>query len=130
VEGKKSTLESLLVSQESIATGALARALGGLISIVRESGEILPTPEFNKLDTGRKILTYLLGLRARALLEVGEKRVAADAEEIADFVGISGQRAREYLSRLKGTFLQKSADGWQLPSIRISAACEQITSKR
>jgi hypothetical protein len=130
MEQKKNALESLVVSQETIATDTVAEALQGLVSIVKETGEVMPSAAFNKLDANRKILTYLLGLRACALLELGHKRVTASAEEIADVVGVEGQRAREYLSRLKGTFLQKTADGWQLPATRISVACEEIMNKR
>ncbi len=130
MEEKKNALESLIVSQETIATDTVAEALRGLVSIVKETGEVMPSAAFNKLDANRKILTYLLGLRACGLLELGHKRVTASAEEIADVIGVDGQRAREYLSRLKGTFLQKTADGWQLPATRIPAACEEIMSKR
>src|ERR1019366_6187201 len=105
MEKKKSALELLVVSQETIATDTVAEALQGLVSIVRETGEVMPSAAFNKLDTNRKILTYLLGLRACALLELGHKRVTASVEEIADVVGVDVQRAREYLSRLKGKYL-------------------------
>jgi hypothetical protein len=130
MEQKKSALDSLVVSQEMIATDTVAEALQGLVSIVKETGEIMPTTAFNQLDTNRKILTYLLALRACALLGLGHKRVSASVEEMSDVVGVDVQRAREYLSRLKGKFLQKTADGWQLPQTRIPAACDEIMSKR
>jgi hypothetical protein len=130
MEPIKSALDSLLVSQEAIATDLVAKALQGLVSIVKETGEVMPSAAFSKLDANRKILTYLLGLRACALLELGQKRVTASAEELADVVGVDAQRMREYLSRLKGRFLQKTADGWQLPATRIPAACDEIISKR
>jgi hypothetical protein len=130
MERKTSALDSLVVSQESIATDVVAEALRGLVSIVKETGEVMPSAAFNKLDAPRKILTYLLGLRACALLELGHKRVTATVDEIAVVVGVDAQRAREYLSRLKGKFLQKTPEGWQLPATRITAACEEITQKR
>jgi hypothetical protein len=124
-------LHSLIVSEETIATDTLAKALGGLITIVKETGEIMPSRAFNKLDNNRKILAYLLGLRACALLGFGSKIVTASAEEIADVAGLDVQRTREFLSRLKkGKFLKKTADGWELPAARITAACDEIISKQ
>ena len=130
MEKKKIDLSSLIVSQETVASDTVAMTLHGLVSIVKETGEVMPGAAFNKLDNNRKILTYLLGLRACALLGLGNKRVAANAEEIADVVGIDGQRAREYLSRLKGKFLQKTPEGWQLPMTRIPAVCEEIIKQK
>ena len=128
--GKKPNLNSLVVSQEEIATDTVANALQGLVSIVKETGEVMPSAAFNKLDNNRKILTYLLGLRACVLLGLGNNRVAVNAEEIAGVIGTDIQRARELLSRLKGKFLQKTAEGWQLPAARIPAVCDEIISKR
>jgi hypothetical protein len=130
VEQKTSALDSLVVSQETIAADTVAKTLQGLVAIIRETGEIMPTAEFNKLDTNRKIMVYLLGLRACSLLQLGNRRVAASVEEVADVVGVDVQRAREYLSRLKRKFLQRTTDGWQLPPARIAAACEEIMNKR
>jgi hypothetical protein len=128
---EKFDLNSLLVSQEVIATETVAKALQGLVSIIKETGEIMPSAAFNKLDNNGKILAYFLGLRARALLGFENKRVAASAEEIANLVGLDVQRAREYLSRLKkGNILKKTADGWELPATRIAAACDEIINKR
>ena len=126
----KNDLSSLVVSQEAIATDTVAKALQGLVTLVKETGEVMPSAAFNKLDNNRKILTYLLGLRACALLGLGNKRVAASAEEIAGVIGADVQRARELLSRLKGKLLQKTPDGWQLPAPRITAACDEIINKR
>ena len=129
MESKKD-LNSLLVSQEAIATDLVAAALHGLVSIVKETGEVIPSAAFNKLDNNRRIVTYLLALRACALLGLGKGNVAASAEEIADVVGLDAQRVRELLSRMKGTLLHKTADGWVLPATRIPAGCEEIIKKR
>jgi hypothetical protein len=130
MEHKKTDLNSLIVSQEMIATDTVANALQGLVSIVKETGEVMPSAAFNKLDNNRKILTYLLGLRACVLLGLGNKRVSASAEEIAGVIGVDVQRARELLSRLKGKFLQKTVEGWQLPAARIPVVCDEIINKR
>src|SRR6266446_9616922 len=100
MESKKD-LNSLVVSQEAIATDTVAAALQGLVSIVKETGEVMPSAAFNKLNNDRKILTYLLALRACVLLGLGKGRVVATVEEIADVTGIDAQRAREQLSRMK-----------------------------
>ena len=70
----------------------MAKALQGLVSIVKETGEILPSASFDALDNSRKILVYLLGLRACALLNLGDKRLHASPDEIADFIGVTPQR--------------------------------------
>ncbi|GEM_PF-1549719 len=127
---KLNPLNSLVVSQDTIATEDVARALQGLVSIVKETGEIIPTSAFAKLNANRKILAYLLGLRAAALLGLGGGKVAASPEEIASVIGVEAQRAREYLSRLKGCFLQKAADGWLLPPARIAVTCEEILKQQ
>jgi hypothetical protein len=127
---KKPDLNSLLVSQVDIATDGVAQALQGLVSIVKETGEVMPTSAFGKLNNNQKILTYLLGLRACALLGLGHKRVSASAEEIAGIMGGDVQRAREHLSRLKGKFLQKTTEGWHIGVPKIIAACDEIISSK
>ena len=129
MSGSTFDLNSLVISQESVATEAVAKALQGLVSLIKETGEVLPTSAFNKLDGNAKILAYLLGLRAAVTLGLST-RVSATAEEIAGVIGLDGQRAREYLSRLKGKYLQKAGDGWQLPVPRIPAACDEISNRR
>ncbi|MGD0208072.1 MAG: hypothetical protein ABSC89_10740 [Verrucomicrobiota bacterium] len=124
-------LNSLVVSQESVATDIVATALTGLVSIVKETGEVVPSSTaYDKLDNNSKILAYLLGLQASALLGFGNKRVTASADEIAGVVGVNVQRARELLSRLKGKLLKKTTDGWELPVVKITAACDEIINKR
>jgi hypothetical protein len=126
---ENSALSELLVSQDSIATDAVAHALQGLISIVKETGEIVANPPFENLDYNSKILAFLLGRRAAVLLGLTND-VAADADAIAAFVGLEPQRARENLSRLKRKFLLKSPEGWSLPVPRVPAVCEELSKKR
>ena len=118
-----------MVSQEHVATDAVANALRGLISIVKETGEILPSAEFSALDLNSRIIAYLLALRAANILGVATN-LSANADEIADVIGLEAQRTRENLSRLKRRFLLKTAEGWQLPVARISAACDELRKKR
>jgi hypothetical protein len=122
-------LESLVVSQTEVATDAIASALQGLVSIVKETGEVMPIAGFSGLDVNSKILAYLLGLRAAVILGLG-RQMSATADEVADIVGVDPQRAREYLSRAKRKFLLKTTDGWQLPVVRVSAACDELNKKR
>jgi hypothetical protein len=129
MQTQNTELESLVVSQEDVATDTVAKALRGLVSIVKETGEVMPTAEFSHLDVNSRIIAYLLGMRAATILGVGTK-VTASAEDIASVIGLEPQRARENLSRLKRKLLLKTADGWQLPVTRIPAACEELTKKR
>jgi len=122
-------LESLVVSQTEVATDAIASALRGLVSIVKETGEVMPIAGFSGLDVNSKILAYLLGLRVAVILGLG-RQMSATADEVADIVGVDPQRAREYLSRAKRKFLLKTTDGWQLPVVRVSAACDELNKKR
>lgn len=124
-----SPLDELLVSQNSIATDVVANALRGLVTIVKETGEVVASPTLESLDYNSKILAFLLGRRAATLLGIIDK-AAADADTIAAFVGLDPQRARENLSRLKRKFLLKTADGWSLPVPRVSAVCEELAKKR
>jgi len=122
-------LQSLVVSQTEVATESIASALQGLVSIVKETGEVMPIAGFAGLDVNSKILAYLLGLRAAMILGLGHQ-IGATAEEVADVAGVEPQRAREYLSRAKRKFLVKTTDGWQLPVVRVSAACDELKKKR
>jgi hypothetical protein len=128
MEMKTVTLESLVVSQNEVATDAVAAALNGYVLIIKETGEVMPTAQFADLNATSKILIYLLGLRAATILGIGNK-AAANAEEIAAVLGLETQRVRENLSRMKRNFLLKSADGWQLPVARIPAACAELKKK-
>jgi hypothetical protein len=129
MSSKTDPLESLVVSQTEVATDAIASVLQGLVSIVKETGEVMPIAGFAGLDVNSKILAYLLGLRAAVILGLG-RQMSATAEEVADTVGVDPQRAREYLSRAKRKFLLKTTDGWQLPVVRVSAACDELKKKR
>lgn len=126
---ENSALSDLLISQNEIASDAVAKALRGLVSIVQETGEVVSTPALENLDYNSKILAYLLARRAANLLGLTDK-VAAGADTIAGFVGLEPQRARENLSRLKRKFLLKDRDGWSLPVPRVAAVCEELAKKR
>jgi hypothetical protein len=129
MNSENSPLGELLVSQDSIATDVVANAIRGLVTIVKETGEVVASPALENLDYNSKILAFLLGRRAATILGVTDK-VAADADTIAAFVGLEPQRARENLSRLKRKFLFKDADGWSLPVPRVPVACEELAKKR
>lgn len=63
MSSEKSPLEVLLVSEDAIATDAVAKALRGLVTIVKETGEIVASPRLEKLDYNSKILAFLLARR-------------------------------------------------------------------
>src|SRR6266540_823470 len=77
-----SNLRRLLIAPRAVAEKALADSLHGLVAIVEDTGEIIPTRTFESLDVARKVITYLLGLRAAVILE-NRTTSTASAEEIA-----------------------------------------------
>jgi hypothetical protein len=122
-------LRSLLVSAETIAEETLAETLHGLVSIVEGSGEIMPSHGLTKLDVPSQITAYLLARRAGVVLQQKES-ASATASEIAGVLHLDVQRVREALSRLKGSVVARSGDGYEIPLIRIETACEQLSNKR
>ena len=50
MENGKLSLDALVISQKVIASDEIAGALHGLVSIVQETGDVLPSPLFDKLD--------------------------------------------------------------------------------
>ena len=122
-------LKSLLVSQESVAEESVAKTLAGLVSIVTETGEVLPLAALGKLDESTRILAYLLARRAAVTLGAA-KIAAASSENISASLGMDIQRVREHLSRGKKTFLNKTTEGYEMKVARIPSACEEIDQRR
>src|SRR5437899_2337848 len=122
-------LSSLLVAEDEVASEALTQTLQGLVQIGKTSGNPLPTAAFEKLDRTTKILTFLLALRAAAVLRVTEKS-GASADELATVVGCDVKSVREYASRLKRRFLGRTAEGYDVPTAKIRATCEEINARR
>ena len=122
-------LSSLLVSEADIASEALASSLQGLIQIGKESGTIIPTSAFMRLDRNARILVFLLGLRVASILGVATK-TAVSPEEIAKVVGFDAKSVGEYASRMKRSCLSRDSDGYTVPSERIHLVCENIQNAR
>jgi hypothetical protein len=122
-------ISSLLVAEDEIASEALTTSLQGLVQISKGSGNPLPTAEFEKLDRTTKMLAYLLGLKAAEILGVG-KKTGATAEELAAVVGSDVKSVREYASRLKRRFLNRGPAGYEVPTEKIRATCDEIKTRR
>jgi hypothetical protein len=123
------SLKSLLVSQQILAEDAVATSLSGLLSVIKETGEVLPLPALAKLDYSTRILAYLLGRRAAVTLGV-----CADAsstpDQIASAIGLDVKPVRECLSRAKGRYVTKTSKGYEITIPRVPSVCEEINSKR
>lgn len=124
-----SALSSLLVSEDEIACEAMVGSLQGLIEIGKVSGNPIPTAAFERLDRTTKMLVFLVGLKAAAMLGVG-KRTGATAEELASIVGSDVKSVREYASRLKRKFLRRGPAGYEVPIERIRAVTAEIAARR
>src|SRR5438132_903854 len=122
-------ITSLLVSEDEVASEAITESLQGIIEIGKTSGMPMPTAAFERLDRTTKLLAYLLALRAAAILGVG-KKTAAGADQLASIVGWDTKSVREYASRMKRRFLTRAADGYEVPTSKLRAVCEEIKSRR
>lgn len=123
------TLSSLLVSEDEIAREAMINCLQGLMEIGKVSGNPIPTAAFERLDRTTKMLTFLVALKAAAMLGVGH-RAGATAEELAAIVGSDVKSVREYASRLKRKFLTRGPTGYEVPIERIRAVTAEIATRR
>ena len=83
-------LRQLLVAPRAVAEKALAESLRGLIAIVEDTGEIMLTRAFESLDVTRKVITYLLGLRAAVILE---NRTRGHSQRRGDCVALTSRSA-------------------------------------
>lgn len=124
-----SDISSLLVSEDEIASEAITTSLQGLIQIGKGSGNPLPTAEFERLDRTTKMLVFLLAIKAAAILGVS-KKTGGTPEEIAAIVGADVKSVREYASRMKRRFLSRGSDGYEVPTEKIRATCEEINARR
>jgi hypothetical protein len=122
-------LNALLVSEKDIASDVMTSVLRDLINVGKESGKIIPTASFEKLDRNSKILVFLLGLRAASMLGVGNK-IEASVDEISEVVGIDSKSVGEYVSRLKRKYLVRSDSGYSVPTEKLRLVCHHITSSR
>lgn len=112
-----------------MAEDTLVDALGGAVSIIEGTGEVMALPGLSKMDLSSQIIAYLLGLRAAVIL--GQRPTAeASASGISTALHLDLQRVRETLSRLKSTVVAKTDNGYQIPIVRTATACELLTSKR
>ena len=121
----KSDLSSLIISETALASEAIALCLQGLIQIGGESGRIIPTADFARLDRKSKILVFLLAVRAASTLGL-TKKPEASVEQIANVVGFDIKSVGEYVSRLKQNYLSRGIEGYRIPPEKISLASEQV----
>jgi hypothetical protein len=75
------------------------------------------------------VLVFLVALKAAAILGVSEK-TGGTADEIAAVVGSDVKSVREYASRMKRRFLSRGPNGYEVPTEKIRAACEEINARR
>lgn len=65
-------LKALLLDAVEANRARLAQALHDVLGVDTKSGGIVLKPGFNSLDTGRRVLAYLLGALAAKLLDLRE----------------------------------------------------------
>lgn len=78
----KDPLESLLLDAAEVDRTTLAQALGGILGVDTETGRVVLKPGFNELDTRRKVLAFLLGMKAASLLGKTENEAVTNKDVI------------------------------------------------
>ena len=124
-----STLSTLLVAEDQVASERITESLQGIIQIGQATGTPMTTSEFEKLDWTTKMLAYLLARRAAQLLGVTQK-AGESAEQLAAVIGWDVKSVREYASRMKRRFLARGPDGYEVPIAKIPVTCEEINLRR
>jgi hypothetical protein len=65
-------LSELLLDADEVDRARLAQALKGYVGVDKKSGRVVLQPGFNELDTKRRVLTFLLGVKVSQLLGLAE----------------------------------------------------------
>jgi hypothetical protein len=77
-------LKTLLLDAKEVDRTTLAQALSGILGVDTATGRVVLKPGFNSLDTRRKVLAFLLGVKAAFLLGKGESEAMANKDIIAN----------------------------------------------
>jgi hypothetical protein len=107
-------LRALVVDEEGLAQGELARALRPYVRFT-SGGKLLPEAAFDGLPAGHRVLCVLLAFQALRLLELRETDDATPAE-ISEISGMPPGTVRPKLSALlKGRWVAKNGTRYSLP---------------
>ncbi|MCZ7547173.1 MAG: hypothetical protein M5R40_28265 [Anaerolineae bacterium] len=111
VMDNEDALDSLFIDKPGPDPAPLvARIVHPYIRLVRETGEVLTTDQWRKLNLQGKVLMYLLGRKALSMKEaLPESEIeAASPAQIAKDTGLNPDSVRPTLSRLKDDRLVRS----------------------
>lgn len=114
----------------SVDKAMVARLLKPYIQLYADSKEVLPTPEWDKLNIQQKILMWMLGLKALRLrgviTEDDEKISPSDLEKAT---GLKGGSIRPSLSKLLDTRMlriDKETNKYVLPDFAVRKIAEVL----
>jgi len=123
----KDPLEALLLDAAEVDRATLAQALGGILGVDTESGRVVLKPGFNDLDTRRKVLAFLLGMKAASLLGKVETEAVTN-KDIIQQTGMPTGTVNPKLKELRDRRLvSQSATGLHyVAPHQVTAAIEHL----
>lgn len=116
-------LRDLLVDAASVDRRQIAEALKGRIAIDSESGRLVLTSGFTRLDARRKILAVLLARKAGVLLRTSEEEALSN-KEVAEVTGLAPGTAAPGLKSLRELRLvgQDGKKSYLIPNAHLADA--------
>lgn len=106
----------------------LADALSGLVTISRETGDLLFTNEYLNLDARSKVLVALLALNAAAMLDLRSSAAVAPSA-LVEITALPGGTVRPRLRELVAARLVMSRSGsYELPNAFVPQAIAELAS--
>jgi len=123
-------LEELVLDTTEVNRALLAETLKPYIGIDEKTGKIIKRPDFEKLNTRHKVLTFLLGIKASYLLNKRNDE-AISPKEIEEQTGMPKGTINPKLSELKKdrVIAQKENGTYFVPSTNLLTATDEISGQ-
>lgn len=120
----QSSLEDLLVDEEELNEELLVETVGEYVRIGRDSGELVPNPNYNDLTTAEKVVVSLLAQKARYELDMAEEEWLAPSG-ISELSGVKVGTVYPKVRQLVEEGVLQDDDGvYRIPSVNVERAKE------
>lgn len=123
-------LKDLLLNADEVDRSRLAEGLKGVLGIDSESGRVVLKPGFQKLNSKRKVLAYILGCKVSLLLGLRKSEEIA-AKGIKEATGLPTGTVNPKLKELKEERLvsQNDSSKYYIASHQIITGIEEINPR-
>lgn len=123
-------LNKLLVDKDDINKQRLTDALEDKVMIDKETGEPVPTSNFDELDSGRRIVAILLARKVAKIIGIiDSSEEGLQSSVLSDYVKVASGTVRNHVGKRDFISQDNQYGGYYIPDTAVNQAIDYLEKK-